>query len=164
MSTDWIFTYVHAECKVVFGSFFELMFFMQYFDIFYLLPNTSQTSLLLSYTHNFIFFLLPSSPNLFWKSKQISRLFKKETNKTKKYKNKLKKKHGVHFVLASYSCASGLLWSVVDIPGDTSLEKSYFPFPSRHQLYSLLGRGGTLCPPPLLGAGIVWLGAVHVLS
>lgn len=49
--------------------------------------------------------------------------------KTKPKKKPMKKTHGVHFVLAW-----GLFWSVVDILGDTALEKMDFPFPSTYQL------------------------------
>lgn len=62
-------------------------------------------------------------------------------NKTKqKPANKQKyKNHGICFVLADYSWAWSLPWSVADIPGDTPLEKTDFPFPAGIDCKQCLG-------------------------
>lgn len=58
------------------------------------------------------------------------------------------------FMFATYSWVCGLPWSVVDIPVPP-LETSHFLFPVVSTVKSFLSTGETLCPFPLLCAGIV---------
>ena len=61
-------------------------------------------------------------------------------------------------MLASYSWAWGMTWSVVDTPSDTPLEKKnlFFSFPSRYQFQISSWMGLELCVTfPFLSAGIL---------
>lgn len=80
-----------------------------------------------------------------WKSKQ--------TNKKYKHIKESTWKHGVHFVLASYSWTWGLPWNVIDKPREAALQKI-----SLQQVFMANGflAGAGLCVhPSLLCAGIL---------
>lgn len=73
-----------------------------------------------------------------YQTKLINKKYQTEQNETKNKKLPLpsKKPHGICFVLllACYSLAYGLPWSVVDIYSDCPLEETGFPFLNRYQL------------------------------
>jgi hypothetical protein len=69
------------------------------------------------------------------------------------FKKKTTKNHGIQSVLANYSWAQGLSWSVVDFPSVIPLERNGFHFPSSYQLCRFLARGETLYPLPFHPVG-----------
>lgn len=140
---------------------FTEIFFI-YFDQIFSFPQFFPDSPLLS-TH-------PTFHSFFQKEKkkqhQSNPQKHKHEKQTKTNKTKIKKPkqnettnsqiyHGVYFVLANYSWAWGLPWSVVDIPSEIPLEKTDLLFASEYQLQI------AYCLLPLLSVGVcldpVWI-------
>lgn len=135
--------------------YFLINFFIHYVFIWItsscpqLLANTIH---LTTYPPNFMFLSLTHQKK-FHKNKIQNKQEKiskaKQTNQQQNKTEFHRKKRGVCFVLTSYPWAWVLPWNVVDIPSDTPLEKTDFPFAIRQQLQmaSLLN----LCPLLPLG-------------
>lgn len=97
---------------------------------------------------------------------------KQNPNKTKKCQNVTQtspKNYRVCFVLANFSWTWDLPWNVLDIPSDSLLEKTYFPFANRNQLKlsSCIGVGllliaGTPPPPSSLNCASPGQAAISV--
>lgn len=136
--------------------FFFITFFRQpiLMMMYFLHP---QLFLDLTYsTSYFLLFLTISLSKKKIKIKNQSKLKNKhETKQTQKeYQNKKHIKYGVHFMLANYSWAQSRPQSAVDIPRDTPLGKTGFPFPSKDQLQIVFYLGRELCvqlPISMLG-------------
>lgn len=97
---------------------------------------------------------------------------KQNPNKTKKCQNVTQtspKNYRVCFVLVNFSWTWDLPWNVLDIPSDSLLEKTDFPFANRNQLKlsSCIGVGLPLIagtpPPPRLAWTVQALGRLPSL-
>lgn len=147
------------------GALLYLKFFIQYvcihtvyLTIFFLLPNSSRSSLY-PYQPNIMFFF---SFTLSKKKNQNKRPTRQKNKKapphtytlTKAKNANTTKKCGVHFVLANFSLPRGLPWTAVGAPTDTSLEKTDCPFPAGVDCQTLLVKSGTVCLLLLLWGGI----------
>lgn len=78
---------------------------------------------------------------------------KRQKKNQLKQNKKCTKNHEVHFALAMYNWAWGLLWCVVDTPRNTPLEEADFALSQQVSIVNRVSvRSGTLYPLSLLRA------------
>lgn len=84
-------------------------------------------------------FPLPSLPRSFSHPPLPSYNFMFSCTLSQRRKSTKRQTYRVHFMLANYSWLWGLPWCVADVPSNTPLEKTGFPFSAAVYCTSLLG-------------------------